>query len=76
MKQPMKAVYSNGNIFIVKVSENIYYYGDGEKINAFGQSAVQFLRFNPHLKDVSEQKIEIPDNIKKEINKQLEKNDV
>ena len=40
---------SVSGIYIVKVSENKYYYGNGETTNAFGISANQFLRFNPYM---------------------------
>lgn len=40
---------STSGIYIVKVSENKYYYGNGETTNAFGISANQFLRFNPYM---------------------------
>lgn len=69
---PLKAVYSNGSVYIIKVEDELYYYGDGVNINAYGQNAVQFLRFNPHLKDVSAQKIDVPDGIAKEIKEHLE----
>lgn len=72
MKISMKVMYSNGDIFVIQVKEELYYYGDGKKINAFGQNAVQFLRFNPYLKDVSNQRIAIPDSIAKEIASHLE----
>ena len=67
----LKAVYSNGRTFVVMVAKDLFYYGDGEKTNAFGENAVQFLRFNPHLKDVSEERTIIPDNITREIKKHL-----
>lgn len=72
MKISMKVMYSNGDIFVIQVKEELYYYGDGKKINAFGQNAVQFLRFNPYLKDVSNQRTEIPYSIVKEIASFLE----
>jgi hypothetical protein len=72
---PLKVMYTNGNTYIIQVEKDVYYYGDGEKINTFGQSAVQFLRFNPHMKDVSNQRIVIPDSIAEEIKKHFgEKN--
>lgn len=69
----MKAVYGNETVYIVMVENNLYYYGDGKNINSFGQNAVQFLRFNPHLQDISNKTIAIPDEIKKEIENHLEK---
>lgn len=65
----LKVMYTNGNTYIIKVKDDLYYYGDGEKVNAFGQNAVQFLRFNPYLEDVSTKKVEIPESITKEIEK-------
>lgn len=48
---------SISGIYIVKVSENKYYYGDGETTNAFGISANQFLRFNPYMEKVESQSV-------------------
>lgn len=69
--QILKAVYSNGTVYIVMVEKDLYYYGDGKNINSFGQNAVQFLRFNPHLQDISENRTVIPEDITKEIEKYL-----
>ncbi len=63
MKNSMKVMYCNGDTFVIKVKKDLYYYGNGKKINVFGQNAVQFLRFNPYLKDVSNQQNAIPDSI-------------
>lgn len=68
----MRAVYSNGSVFIIKVDDELYYYGDGANINAFGQNAVQFLRYNPHMEDVSEKRITIPETITETIKRHLE----
>lgn len=67
----LKVMYTNGNTYIIQVGKDVYYYGDGEKINSFGQNAVQFLRFNTHLKDVSDKRTAIPDSIAEEIKKYL-----
>lgn len=69
---PLKVMYTNGNTHIIQVEKDVYYYGDGEKINSFGPNPVQFLRFNPHLKDVSNQRTAIPDNVAEEIKKHIE----
>lgn len=69
----MKAVYSNGTVYIVMIGKDLYYYGDGKGVNSFGQNAVQFLRFNPHLQDVSEKRVVIPEEIEKEIEKYINK---
>lgn len=67
----MKALYRNEMTYLVRISNDMFYYGDGVKTNAFGTTAVQFLRFNPYMKDVSEQAIEIPVGIKEKINEHL-----
>lgn len=46
----IKLKYKSGSgVYIVSVSENKYYYGNGKTINALGISANQFLRFNPYM---------------------------
>ena len=51
---------STSGIYIVKVSENKYYYGNGETTNAFGISANQFLRFNPYMDKTKNQNVPKP----------------
>lgn len=54
----IKAEYkSDSGIYIVKINENKYYYGNGDTINAFGISANQFLRFNPYMQNVETENI-------------------
>lgn len=48
---------SKSDVYIVRVSENKYYYGNGETINAFGISSNQFLRFNPYMEKVESQSV-------------------
>ena len=62
MAEMTVAYKGSGGICIVKVNENVYYYGDGETINAFGKSANQFLRFNPYMNYVGDEN-EKPDGI-------------
>lgn len=64
-------VYSNGTTFIIQIDRDLYYYGDGVKVNAFGQNAVQFLRYNPHLEDVAGKRLAIPEGITKAIKDHL-----
>ena len=66
----MKAIYQSGNSYLIKISDNKYYYGDGDTRNNFGENPVQFLRFNPYMKDVSEENVTIPQNIVEFIKKQ------
>lgn len=40
---------SKHGIYIVRVRDGLYYYGNGDEINSFGVSANQFLRFNPYM---------------------------
>ena len=63
---------SISGIYIVKVSENKYYYGNGETTNAFGISANQFLRFNPYMEKTKSQNV--PNNIADKIFEMLKEN--
>ena len=63
---------SVSGIYIVKVSENKYYYGNGETTNAFGISANQFLRFNPYMEKVKNQSV--PNHIENKIFEMLKEN--
>mgnify|MGYP006357306139 CR=1 FL=1 len=65
----MKAVYRSGEIYLVRINDKLFYYGNGETINAFGINAAQFLRFNPYMEDVSDAEVEIPQKIIDHINK-------
>ena len=58
--------------YIVKVSENKYYYGNGETTNAFGISANQFLRFNPYMEKAKNQSV--PNHIENKIFEMLKEN--
>ena len=58
--------------YIVKVSGNKYYYGNGGTTNAFGISANQFLRFNPYMEKVKNQSV--PDHIENKIFEMLKEN--
>ena len=58
--------------YIVKVSKNKYYYGNGETMNAFGISANQFLRFNPYMEKVKNQSV--PNHIENKIFEMLKEN--
>lgn len=59
----MKVVYQSDDLYLIEINRKKYYYGNGDNINAFGKSAVQFLRFNPYIEDVAEKKIAIPQKI-------------
>jgi hypothetical protein len=63
----MKALYKSGETMIIKIKADLVYYGNGESINAFGETAAQFLRYNPYMTDVSEKEITIPEAIKNAI---------
>ena len=63
---------SASGTYIVKVSENKYYYGNGETTNAFGISANQFLRFNPYMEKVKNQSV--PNHIENKIFEMLKEN--
>lgn len=59
----MKALLQSGDVFLVKIADGKFYYGNGDTINAFCENAAQLIRFNPYMKDVSGKNIEIPKNI-------------
>lgn len=40
---------SKQGLYIVRVHDGLYYYGNGKELNAFGISANHFLRFNPYM---------------------------
>lgn len=42
----------NDGFQIVRISENKYYFGDGETANGIGITPNQFLRFHPHMEYV------------------------
>lgn len=65
----MKALYMSDDAYLVKVENKKFYYGNGETLNAFAESAAQFLRFNPYMEDVSEKEAEIPQKVIDYINK-------
>ena len=56
---------SKHGICIVYVRDGLYYYGDGENINAFGVSANQFLRFNPYMDYIKDKNERPNEKIKK-----------
>lgn len=45
---------------IVKVRDDLYYYGDGKGMNMYGKSPMKFLRFNPYLDYVENEGREVP----------------
>jgi hypothetical protein len=63
----MQVLYKNNGVYIVKISENKFYYGNGKDINGFGVHPVQFLRFNPYMEYVECQKIPVPNKIREYI---------
>ena len=63
---------SVSGIYIVKISENKYYYGNGETTNAFGISANQFLRFNPYMEKTKNPNV--PNRIEDKIFEMLKEN--
>ena len=63
---------SISGIYIVKISENKYYYGNGETTNAFGISANQFLRFNPYMDKTKN--TNVPNHIENKIFEMLKEN--
>lgn len=63
--------YKNkSGVYIIKIKENKYYYGNGENINAIGISANQFLRFNPYMEKTHI--TDIPNKIKDNIIKMID----
>jgi hypothetical protein len=62
-------LFLNDDKMLIKVSENLYYYGNGKDTNDFGKSPLQWLRFNPYMEDVSEADVEVPKSIMDYINK-------
>ncbi len=68
----MIVLYENGRgMYIVRINDGKYYYGDGEEVNSLGISANQFLRFNPYMEYVGTQKKEPNEKIKRGIEKCL-----
>ena len=63
----MKALYMSEDAYLIKIGNKKFYYGNGETLNAFAESAAHFLRFNPYMEDVSEDEIKIPEKIIKYI---------
>lgn len=63
---------SEHGVSIVRVRQDLYYYGDGERINAFGKSANQFLRFNPYMDYVADKNEQPGPIIKKWIQEHVE----
>ena len=72
MDKKIEEYKSVSGTYIVKVSENKYYYGNGETTNAFGISANQFLRFNPYMENVKNQSV--PHHIENKIFEMLKEN--
>lgn len=63
-----KVMYKNDSgMYLIKVTEDRYYYGNGKTVNVFGGSANQFLRFNPYMKYVGDKEIKIPESIEEHI---------
>lgn len=52
-------------MFIIRLSENRYYYGNGKNINSIGSSANQFLRFNPYFDYVADKGVQPSEAVKK-----------
>ena len=51
----IKAEYKDPDgFYIVRISDNKYYYGDGKTLNAFGISANQSLRFHPYMEYIGD----------------------
>ena len=62
--EEMTVEYFDGkDLYIVKLEDGRYYYGDGGTINAFGISANQFLRFNPYFNYVANDGVKPSDNV-------------
>lgn len=55
---------SNSGMYIIRIAEKQYYYGNGDDINSIGISANQFLRFCPYLEYVKGKEIAIPSKIR------------
>lgn len=54
---------NDAGVYIVRVGESKYYYGNGKSFNGFGISAAQFLRFNPYLDYVGDREEAPPEDI-------------
>lgn len=67
---------SNAGLYIVRLGEDQYYYGNGGSINGFGVSPVQFLRFNPYLEYVGEKNEKPPEQIQKWIEDHVSEHEV
>ena len=63
----MQVLYKSNGIYIVKINDKKFYYGNGKTINGFGVHPVQFLRFNPYMEYVANQDIPVPNHIQEYI---------
>ncbi len=62
--EKLKVEYMNkSGLCLIRIRDNVFYYGDGSSINAYGISANQFLRFNPYLDYVADKNVDIPEAI-------------
>jgi hypothetical protein len=68
----MKLLYKSGATCIVKINSNVVYYGNGKDLNSFGNSALQFLRFNPYMNYVENEDLPIPRDIEEYIQNNYE----
>ena len=71
----MKVIYKSGKTYIVKIDSNKVYYGNGKNVNGFGESALQFLRFNPYMDYVENENLPIPDTIRQYIEENHKNNE-
>ena len=62
---------SDTGLYIIRISDKRYYYGNGKDINAVGISANQFLRFNPYLDYVKPDNLAVPTAIRGWIEKNV-----
>ncbi len=56
---------SETGLYIIRISDKRYYYGNGDDVNGVGTSENQFLRFNPYMEYVADKSIPIPSDVRK-----------
>ena len=60
----LKVLYKNdAGVVIVRLSDDLYYYGNGKAFGGLGVAPTQFLRFNPNLEYVGDKKEELKQEI-------------
>ena len=51
---------NNAGTCIVRIKDDLFYYGNGDDLNMLGKSPMKFLRFNPYMEYVEGKGYEVP----------------